>query len=188
VNKEELRKVYKAKRAALSATEIEDLSLAIANQTLKLDIWKHSFYHVFLSIAKQKEVQTEYILNILQGKDKHIVLSKSSFEDGSMTHFLLSDDTVLKVNNYGIAEPQNGIPIDVKMLDVVFIPLLAFDKSGNRVGYGKGFYDRFLSACKSKVIKIGLSFFEAENAIDDVSLEDKPLDFCVTPQQIYNFR
>jgi 5-formyltetrahydrofolate cyclo-ligase len=57
---------------------------------------------------------------------------------------------------------------------VVFVPLLAFDKKGNRVGYGKGFYDAFLSKCKPETIKIGLSFFEAEETIDDVFEND----FC----------
>lgn len=84
-------------------------------------------------------------------------------------------------------EPLDGIEISPLKIDVVFIPLLAFDKKGNRIGYGKGFYDQFLSDCKADVIKIGLSFFEAEEAITDVYKDDVPLDYCVTPQQIYRF-
>jgi 5-formyltetrahydrofolate cyclo-ligase len=70
---------------------------------------------------------------------------------------------------------------------VVFVPLLAFDKQGNRVGYGKGFYDRFLANCKPETIKIGLSFFEVENEIADVFNNDIELDYCVTPNKIYTF-
>jgi 5-formyltetrahydrofolate cyclo-ligase len=70
---------------------------------------------------------------------------------------------------------------------VVFVPLLAFDTLGNRVGYGKGFYDQFLSECQPETIKIGLSFFEAENTITDVFEKDVRLDFCITPKKCYRF-
>ena len=93
----------------------------------------------------------------------------------------------LKLNTYNIPEPIDGIPIANTSIDVVFVPLLAFDLKGNRVGYGKGFYDNFLADCKPETIKIGLSFFEAEAEIEDVFKNDIPLDYCVTPKQIYTF-
>ena len=93
----------------------------------------------------------------------------------------------LKLNKWGIPEPVNGIEIPATQLDVVFIPLLAFDEKGNRIGYGKGFYDRFLNECKEDVIKVGLSFFEATTTIEDTNANDIPLDFCVTPEKIYRF-
>ncbi|MFH4963602.1 5-formyltetrahydrofolate cyclo-ligase [Gaetbulibacter sp. M235] len=187
MTKSELRKKYKMLRDALSISEVDDLSIAIANQLLKLPIWDYSFFHIFLAIEEQKEVNTDYILNILSGKDKHIVISKSDFESGTMTHFLLTDNTIIKKNSYNIPEPIDGIEIDSKKLEVVFIPLLAFDKTGNRVGYGKGFYDKFLSECNPETIKIGLSFFEAETKITDVFESDVKLDYCVTPNKIYSF-
>lgn len=187
MNKHQLRIHYKSLRNALSTDDIETKSLEIANQLLKMDIWKASFYHVFLSITEQKEVQTEFLLNILSGKDKHIILSKSDFSTLQMTHYLLTDTTRIQKNKYNILEPVEGIDIDVKKIDVVFVPLLAFDKNGHRVGYGKGFYDKFLSECQPETIKIGLSFFEAEEQINDVFESDMALDYCVTPHQIYRF-
>jgi 5-formyltetrahydrofolate cyclo-ligase len=185
--KSELRRLYKKKRQALSFDAIETQSLQIANQLLKLAIWDHSFYHVFLSIEEKKEVNTDFILNILSGKDKNIIISKSDFVSLKMTHFLLTDNTVIKKNVWQIPEPIDGIEIASNKIDVVFIPLLVFDKQGNRVGYGKGFYDKFLSECPSKTIKIGLSFFEAEDTIEDVFERDVTLDYCVTPKTIYRF-
>jgi 5-formyltetrahydrofolate cyclo-ligase len=185
--KSELRKKYKTLRNELSKEDIDDLSTAIANKLLKLDIWDASFYHIFLSIEEQKEVNTDYILNILSGKDKHIVLSQSDFETTIMTHYLLTDITVIKKNSYNIPEPVDGIEITNNKIEVVFIPLLAFDKKGHRVGYGKGFYDKFLKECKPDTIKIGLSFFEAEDAVDDVFKGDVTLDYCVTPERVYGF-
>lgn len=187
MTKSELRNKYKLLRKQLSETQLDDFSIEIANQLLKLPIWEHSFYHIFLSIEAQKEVNTDYILNILAGKDKNIVISKSNFETNTLTHFLLTDSTVIKKNNYSIPEPVDGIEISNDKINVVFIPLLAFDKLGNRVGYGKGFYDTFLSDCKPETIKIGLSFFEAENEITDVFEGDVALDFCVTPKGVYEF-
>ena len=188
MTKKELRNKYKALRAKLSESEIEDYSLSIANQLLKLDIWNTSFYHIFLTIEEHKEINTDYILNILAGKDKNIVLSKSNFEDYSMTHYLLTDNTRIKKNSYNIPEPVDGIKIEASQLEVVFVPLLIFDKKGHRIGYGKGFYDRFLAECNPETLKIGLSFFEAEDETFDASEDDIKLDYCVTPNRIYNFK
>ena len=187
MTKAKLRKTYKILRNNLSEDAIDDFSLAIANTLLKLPIWEYTFYHIFLSIEEQKEVNTDYILNILSGKDKNIVISKSDFETGNMINYLLTDNTVIKKNAYHIPEPVDGIAIASDKIELVFIPLLAFDKLGNRVGYGKGFYDRFLANCKPETIKIGLSFFEAENEISDIFESDVKLDYCVTPAKIYKF-
>jgi 5-formyltetrahydrofolate cyclo-ligase len=187
MTKSELRKKYKALRNDLTTNQIDDFSLAISNQLLKLPIWDFSFYHIFLAIEKQKEVNTDYILNVLSGKDKNILISKSDFETGDMTHFLLTDNTVIKKNKYNIPEPIDGIEISNDKIEVVFMPLLAFDKQGNRVGYGKGFYDRFLANCKPDTIKIGLSFFEAETEITDVFESDVRMDYCVTPSETFRF-
>lgn len=187
MTKSELRRHYKKKRAELSEETIEAQSLAIANQLLKLDIWNHSFYHIFLSITEHKELNTDYILNILSGKDKNIIISKTDFETISMTHYLLTDNTVIKKNSHNIPEPIDGIEIATDKIDVVFVPLLAFDLQGHRIGYGKGVYDKFLSKCRPETIKIGLSFFEAEEAIEGVFESDVALDYCVTPLKIYSF-
>ncbi|MBT8245401.1 MAG: 5-formyltetrahydrofolate cyclo-ligase [Winogradskyella sp.] len=186
MTKPELRKKYRALRQQLTENDIENKSIAIANRLLQLDIWQYSFYHIFLPIEEQKEINTEYILNILAGKDKNIVISKSNFENFTMSPFLLTDNTKLKKNAYNIPEPVDGIPISNQQIDVVFVPLLVFDKTGNRIGYGKGFYDRFLAECKPETIKIGLSFFDAEKEIK-VAKNDVTLDYCVTPNRLFQF-
>lgn len=185
--KADLRKLYKSKRQALTAKTIDVLSLQIANQLLTLPIWNKSYYHIFLSIEEQKEVNTDFILNILSGKDKNIVISKSNFNTLEMVHYHLTDSTVIKKNLFNIPEPIDGLEVSPDKIDLVFVPLLAFDRVGNRVGYGKGFYDSFLRQCKPDTIKIGVSFFEAEERIDDPLENDVTLDYCVTPNTIYSF-
>lgn len=194
MDKKVLRSKYKVLRQSLTQEEIEDKSLAIANQLLRMDtvssgrlVWDKVYYHLFLTIEEQKEINTEYILQILAGKDKEIVISKCEFTTLGMTHFLLTDNTKIKKNSYNVPEPVDGLEVPDAKIDVVFVPLLAYDKQGNRVGYGKGFYDNFLSKCKPETIKIGLSFFPPEEKIEDVSESDVKLDFCVTPEDILKF-
>lgn len=186
-SKKELRLKYKTLRKQLSEVNIEEMSLIIANKLLQLDIWDKNYFHVFLPIENHQEVDTELILHLLSGKDKNILISKSNFESREMTHYLLTDNTKIKKNVYNIPEPVDGIEVPSKKIEVVFVPLLAFDKKGHRVGYGKGFYDKFLNECQANVIKIGLSFFEAEEFINDVHEGDMQLDYCVTPNKIYSF-
>jgi 5-formyltetrahydrofolate cyclo-ligase len=187
MTKTELRTQYKALRKTLSETEVEEMSLAIANSVLALDIWDATYFHVFLPIEEQKEVNTEFLLHLLSGKDKEILISKADFTTRKMSHFLLTDNTKIKKNEYNIPEPVDGIEVPSSKIQVVFVPLLAFDTLGNRVGYGKGFYDQFLSECQPETIKIGLSFFEAETVIADVFEKDIRLDFCITPKNSYRF-
>ena len=188
MNKKELRAKYKALRQELSLDEIEDKSLTIANRILQLDIWDKTYFHLFLTIEEQNEVETEFVLQILAGYDKEIVVAKSNFETLKMTNYLLTDNTKFQKNEYNIYEPVDGIEVPNAKIDVVFVPLLAYDKIGNRVGYGKGFYDKFLSKCNEDVIKIGLSFFEPEETIDGVFESDIRLDYCITPTTNYVFR
>ncbi len=187
IDKKTLRLKYKKLRETLSEESVEEMSLQIANQALKLPIWDKAYYHVFLSMAPKKEVNTEYIMHILQGKDKSIVISKVDSSSNEMQHFLLQENTVLKTSKYGIPEPLSGIEIAPEILDIIFVPLLAYDQQGNRVGYGKGYYDRFLAKCNPNAVFVGLSFFDPEPKIlfNDT---DVPLNFCITSKKIFDFQ
>ena len=122
---------------------------------------------------------------MLQGRDKQVIVPK--VRGKILEHILLTDSTKIRTNSWGIPEPDKGILIKPNQLDVVFTPLLSYDEIGHRVGYGKGFYDDFLSNCKSEVIKVGLSFFKSVDQIDGIRSEDISLDYCVNPKEIINF-
>ena len=184
--KKEIRSIYRDKRYQLHSHQIDALSVQIANQVLSMPIWQFSTYHIFITISENNEVDTEPLLSLLQGKDKNIVVPKT-YSNGILKNYLLTDSTTIKLNKLGIPEPQDGLVIDEKKIDVVFIPLFAFDRKGYRVGYGGGYYDRFLNKCKHQTLKIGLSFFEAIDNISDVNKTDMLLNFCVTPEKIYEF-
>ncbi|WP_149273219.1 5-formyltetrahydrofolate cyclo-ligase [Pareuzebyella sediminis] len=184
--KKDLRSHYTLRRASISDIALLSSSLSIAKASLKLPIWSHQYYHLFLTISEQKEINTSFILSILQGKNKNIVVPKVVGK-GILKHYLLTNSTILQKNRWNVPEPVKGCEVALSKIDIVFVPLIAFDLLGNRVGYGKGFYDRFLSECRADVKKIGLSLFEAEEAITDVSENDIPLDYCITPNNIYSF-
>lgn len=187
MTKKELRIKYKFLRNQLSDSDLDQMSLAIANKVLTLEIWEKTYFHIFMPISENKEVNTEFVLHILSGKDKEIMISKSDFQTKKMTHFLLTDNTKIKKNQYNISEPVDGVEVPNHKIEVVFVPLLAFDKTGHRVGYGKGFYDKFLAECQPETMKIGLSFFDPEKKIEEVFENDVKLDYCVTPNRVYQF-
>ena len=186
MTKEEIRLNYRQLRHALSADAIPEKSMRIANNALALPIWRANYFHTFLTIPDKKEVDTRFLITILQGRDKHIVIPKVKGEK-KLTHYLLTDSTTLQPNTWNVPEPVEGIEVPVEKIDVVFVPLLAFDLDGNRVGYGKGYYDIFLKKCREDVIKVGLSFFEAEAKIEGINPHDVPLDYCLTPFSTYSF-
>ena len=185
--KHELREKYKQLRNQLGEEEIVVNSISIANQLRTIPIWDFFCFHTFLSIPRNREIDTEPLLALLQGKDKDIVVPKVTGPN-TLNHYLLTDNTRLKTNQWHIPEPVNGYEVKESQIDVVFVPLLAFDKLGNRVGYGKGFYDTFLAQCRDDAIFVGLSFFEAETEpFSDVHPTDVPLHYCVTPKTVYHF-
>ena len=113
-----------------------------------------------------------------------IIVPKADFETALMTnHEYLGIDDLHK-NLYNILEPQKGI-LHAGEVDMVLVPLLAFDNQGYRVGYGKGFYDRFLENINAQ--KIGLSLSPAIDKIDDVNEYDIRLDYCITPTETIKF-
>ncbi len=106
---------------------------------------------------------------------------------GTFNAVLVDEDTAYVTNSYGIAEPKRGIIIEPHEIDLVFVPSLICDMHGYRVGFGKGFYDKYLAACHENVVKVGFNYFEPVDKIDDTQPFDVPLDYCVTTDNIYEF-
>jgi 5-formyltetrahydrofolate cyclo-ligase len=180
-----LRSHYKKKRFSLTKQEVDDLSQRVCKQLDKLNIWKLKHYHIFISILKYNELDTSSIINKLKSEQKIIIVPKIS--NNELVHIAINDETEFGLNDYGIKEPNDGNHFIIENLDIIFIPLLAFDIEGHRVGYGKGYYDRFLKLTKNSTLKIGLSFFDPINKILDIDDNDVKLDYCVTPKQVHKF-
>tara|TARA_A100001011_G_scaffold111059_2_gene117596 strand:+ start:35 stop:610 length:576 start_codon:yes stop_codon:yes gene_type:complete len=188
-NKSELRNIYSLKRKNLSDYQINKRSILISKKLLDIPIWDKEFYHIFLTSKKNNEIETKFILSMLAQKNKKVVVPRL-IDLNNLEHILLTQQTILKENSYGIPEPQkyNDKIIFPQELDVIIVPLYVFDLNGNRVGYGKGYYDRFLKNCRDDVIKIGISLFEPVKSISDISRNDIALNYAITSNSIFNFQ
>jgi 5-formyltetrahydrofolate cyclo-ligase len=194
VNKVALRKQYLAERKKLSESQLmlfsQDICFHFANWLSKLT--QHTTIqsvHCFLPIRKQKEINTYLIVEYLRQHHlgTSIILSKISPNSYDLKHLTWDESVKLVENHWGIPEPQTGELFSTDRIDLVLVPLLIFDQIGHRIGYGKGFYDRFLAECRPETIKIGLSLFPPVAVIDDINGWDVRLNYCITPEKVWEF-
>ncbi|WP_113660901.1 5-formyltetrahydrofolate cyclo-ligase [Pedobacter nanyangensis] len=181
-----IRKQNLKRRAELTDEDFLVLNQLLLAQFKTLDFSGINSIHVFLPIVEKREPDTFLLIDWLQENHPKmsIVVSRSNFNDHSMSHHPYQKED-LKANHYHIPEPQTT-EVFKGEIDMVLVPLLAFDQRGYRVGYGKGFYDRFLSEIKTK--KVGISLFGMlPEEISDVHQDDITLDICITPKQIYHW-
>lgn len=189
MTKKEIRREFIRQRDAMEPAwqlRADDLIL-IQFQTLELPFLERvlSFY----SIPEKKEVNSFLLTDYLHFRNPALQLAypRMNVADTSMEAVAVTADEAFTDNEFGITEPIGNDLIDPLHLDLVLVPLLAIDRQGHRVGYGKGYYDRFLARVSDDCIKVGVSYFEPVERIDDTHEYDLPLDLCVTPQQVYVF-
>lgn len=189
MTKAQLRNIYKEKRKLISSKQKAKWANLLLINFQKIDLPFITCVHTYLAMYDHSEIATQEILGYLKFRNPGLQISipKVNTETGQIEHFIYKEDMAMVINKFGVKEPSDGDKIDAVDIDMVLTPLLAFDKKGNRVGFGKGYYDKFFSQCKNDVLKIGLSFFEAEDIIDDTNQYDIALDYCVTPKTVYQF-
>jgi 5-formyltetrahydrofolate cyclo-ligase len=190
MTKSGLRKIYLEKQKSLSNIERSAKSLQIADVFFDFfSFEKIRFLHAFLPIEKNGEIDTFAVINRLWRDFPEITTSVSrvDFETMTLESLKFESTTELVVNRWHILEPAGNKLIEVEKLDAVLVPLLCFDERGFRVGYGKGFYDKFLKNCRADCLKIGVSYFAPVNKINDAREFDVKLDYCVTPQKVVEF-
>ena len=189
MNKKDLRDIYLQKRRGLLPEVIEAYSKAIVEQFKDLSLQNVKLVHIFYPIPGKQEFNSLLLKEHLRTNypEMKFVLPKSNIETNTLTNILWDDNTPLAMNEWGITEPEHGVEVPSNASDMVIVPLLVFDKEGNRIGYGKGFYDRFLSECRSDLLKAGVSYFGTEANFDELDEFDVPLDICVTPDKVWRF-
>jgi 5-formyltetrahydrofolate cyclo-ligase len=187
MKKSALRKQANLLRAQLDAKAIQSLSNQLLTQFSRLNFNGLKVLHIFLPIQEKNEPDTFLLIEWLRAHhpDIKIIVPKSDFSTFLMTHHVLGDHKELQKNAFNILEPQQGEEHKGD-IDLVILPLLAFDSRGYRAGYGKGFYDRFLQGMDT--LKVGLSLFDVSENIEDVNEHDLKLDLCITPGKLYDFR
>jgi 5-formyltetrahydrofolate cyclo-ligase len=190
MNKRELRRHFLEKRKSLSDGEARAVSRQLAGRFV------HTFspqpgqcLHVYLPLLRQREIDTYLLVEQVRVfyPQVRIVVPKADMDTLRLESYPLDEATELALSPWGIPEPAGGEPVAPEAIDWVVVPLLACDRRGYRVGYGKGFYDRYLARCRPDVRKVGLSYFDPVPEITDAGPLDVRLDYCLTPGRTWEF-
>lgn len=183
--KKDLRKIYLEKRMALSKDEVNFLSEKIFDKfILQFNIIENQKVSIFLPISKFNEINTLEFIKFLWSKKLNVFIPKIIDKDLISVKF--TPETILIENSWGILEPLSN-QNEETVFDYVITPLLYCDSFGNRVGYGKGFYDKFFQTINSDAKKIGVNYFAPTDIIDDISELDVKLDYLITPDEMLSF-
>lgn len=188
--KSELRKIFLDKQKSLSQETRKEKSESVINQLFaNFDFSETQFLNCFVTLEKNNELDTSPIFNKIWRDFPHITTTapKVNFDLNVLECVKLENKSQLAANKWDILEPNGEQVLEYKKLDVVIIPLIAFDERGFRVGYGKGFYDKLLKECRKDCAKIGLSLFPPVEKIRDAQDFDVKLDFCITPSKVFTF-
>lgn len=184
--KNELRKKILTKRMALPDRVLANKSTVIIKTVLKMREYQQAG-QIMAYVDFRKEVKTgEFIIRAIQA-GKKVSIPKSLIEGREIMPALLLDYPAdLAPGAYGILEPHPDClrPVNPLELDIVIIPGVAFDKSGNRLGYGGGYYDRFLMRTRKDCIRLALAFEFQIQADLPADRHDVPVHIIVTEERL----
>jgi 5-formyltetrahydrofolate cyclo-ligase len=188
MTKAALRKIYKQKRADINSKDklrLDDLML-LQFQNFDFDGIETVLSYWPMAQEPNTHLYTGYLRYMIPTLQLAYPVVNSNTE--TMQAVAINEDTIYAPNTYGIMEPKDKStiinPINVQL---ILVPLLAYNIKGYRVGYGKGYYDKFIAHCANNVVLMAFSYFEPENLISDINPFDIPLNFCITPHTIYEF-
>ena len=185
MNKALARKNFKLKRLDLTPSELNELSQKIIIQLINKFNFNEKLVNIFLPIQKFNEIDLTPLIDEVLIRKGLICINKANFKNHALTPYLFSKQNQIELSDFGIPEPSNGKKISPSNIHYVIVPMLAFDKNGYRVGYGKGFYDAFLSECNDSAVFIGVNHFDDSIKINDIKEHDVALHYVVTPEKIY---
>ncbi len=183
LNKKELRQMFLKKRDAIPQTVQREWSANIEETVLRY-ICEHDFDTVMLYASFRSEPETTNLLKTLLEQNVCVALPKCR-KDGVMEAFIVKDACSLQSGTYGILEPQEDFPVAPEKISLVLVPGCAFGKDGSRIGYGGGYYDRFLPRCK-QAVKIGLCYSPCLADILPRENFDVTVDVVITEQGVVN--
>lgn len=187
--KKQARKYYNKQRQEVTYTQRlkwDDLIL-INFQSIEIPFLETVFS--FYPMEERSEVNVFLLTDFLHFRNPsmRICYPKMQVNAPDMEAIACSPDTIFEANSLQILEPLANDIVPPEEIDLVIVPMLICDLQGARVGYGKGYYDRYLSRCRKDCIRVGVSYFEPVDKIEDADEFDVPLDFCITPLKAYVF-
>lgn len=188
MTKKELRQIYTEKRLALSPRQLEIISESICEAAFRHFQLEGKKISIFLPIERKKEINTYKIWEKARSFGAEVAIPKVNLKTREIKQILFESEDQLEISEFGIPEPKKGRVIAAEHFDFVFVPLLAVDEHGYRVGYGAGYYDRFLRKCSPRCQFVGLNHFdELQSQILDLHSGDVRLNACLTPENLFRF-
>lgn len=175
--KRALRREARARRDGLSPEERERMSDEVAENVVALPaVADATMVMAFSSFGS--EVDTGPIIERLERDGRRVSLPRVEGRDIVAVAYRSGDRVI--PTSFGAMEPAGGEKVAPEEIDLVIVPGLAFDRSGHRVGYGRGFYDRFLAALRPDALTVGICF--SVQLVDEVpqGRSDRPVDLVVT--------
>ena len=187
--KRAIRGNYLEKRMQLTDAELEEYSSRILAQFETVSLPETEILLSYYPLGTRKEFDVSFCDSLVKKRFSSLKIAwpRIDVDRHTMEAYQVFADGLFAKNKYNILEPISGEWVDPEMIDLAFVPLVAFDKNGYRIGYGKGFYDRYLKRCRPSIPMIGFSFFEPVERIRDINEFDVPLSLCITPSGIYEF-
>jgi 5-formyltetrahydrofolate cyclo-ligase len=189
MEKKEARKLYREKRMALSENEKSKLDDLLLIQFQSTSVPFITSLLSYWPIEENNEPDTHLFTEFLRFRNPELKVCYpvADFATGAMEAVMTDIDTAFTKKELNIYEPSSGEMLAADQVDMVFVPLLAFDQKGYRLGYGKGFYDKYLARCRPDCIKAGFSYFDPVSSLHGRHEFDVPLDLCITPRNVYVF-
>jgi len=184
VDKTNFREACHQYRASLTEKEYTQLSRQITENLLQeVDLRQYRAIHCYAAIQRKKEIDTLPLLKTLCREDNVVAVPRADFSNLTMTHVRLHSTNELKLTEWGIPEPQHHETLPARVFDFIIIPMVGGDRARNRIGYGKGFYDRFLQQVNA--LKVGLCYGGciSNNPIETGEYDVK-LDIIITENEV----
>ena len=181
VTKNDIRNRNLERRLGLSDEAVFDLSLAIQNRLIQSEFWPESG-SIALYSAVKNEVRTNTIFQT--AVERGLTVYFPRVEQG-LKFYEVSGPGDLQKGSWSIPEPKHGCPLlpENEKLDLLLVPGLAFTKGGQRIGYGKGFYDQVIGQVAHKAVALTYEF----QVTDEVPTDewDKIVDALITEKDLY---
>lgn len=190
MKKEHWRKKCLGQRQAMDESVYHQQSQKVYACFFKeFNMTHYSYLHTYLACPTRKEVDTWSLVHTILVNQPEIVLAAPKLlnKSGQMESRQIDQKTIFQQHAWGIQEPMGGVRIPAAAFLLVVLPIIAFDEQGHGVGYGQGYYDLFLKQCRPDVTKVGLCFEVPVPAIEDLHVYDVPMDYCITPGQVFRW-
>lgn len=183
-SKKELRKKILGIRNKMLKEDLENNSRIIMNKIIGLRTYKQSKV-VFVYMDFNNEVMTSDLIKHMMAEKKRVVIPYTDVINTLVIPSEITEEADLKLSPFGYYEPKKIMPVDVEEIDLVLVPGVVFDKNLNRIGFGKGYYDRILKNLKPGAKKIGLA--HDFQVLDEIPAEDHDIkmDMIITESSSY---